>query len=290
MDTTLVTVTVLSMGMAAALSVIVWWLLREERRRSEARIAALQAAARAPILATPPSAAVAAPASTAAPDARGLAADAPPKAKPAPVIAVFKRQPWVSDAAADLPLRSEQAPAAPRPIADGPMFVEPVRTPAWSNRLGIMAAIVLVGASALLFAMTASKARATAAAGTALAQSPTEAGLELISLHDAHANGTLTITGMVRNPHSASLLTRVTVTAYTFDDKGAFLASGRALLDVTSLAPGDDSPFVVTVPVTDAVARYRIGFRGEDGRVIGHVDHRQQGPMAALRLNPDTMQ
>jgi len=287
MDTTLVTVTVLSMGMAAALSVIVWWLLREERRRSEARIAALQAAARAPIFAAP-AATVATPASTAAPGSP--AGNAPPKAKPAPVIAVFRRQPWVTDASADLPLRADQAPAASAPIADGPMFVEPVRTPAWGNRLGIMAAIVLVGASALLFAMTASKARATAAAGTALAQSPTEAGLELISLHDAHANGTLTITGMVRNPRSASLLTRVTVTAYTFDDKGAFLASGRALLDVTSLAPGDDSPFVVTVPVTDAVARYRIGFRGEDGRVIGHVDHRQQGPMAALRLNPDTIQ
>ena len=287
MDTTLVTVTVLSMGMAAALSVIVWWLLREERRRSEARVAALQAAARAPIFAAPPPATVGAPVSSAAPSPAG---NAPAKAKPAPVIAVFRRQPWVTDAAADLPLRAEQAPAASGPIADGPMFVEPVRTPAWGNRLGIMAAIVLVGASALLFAMTASKARATAAAGTALAQSPTEAGLELISLHDAHANGTLTITGMVRNPRSASLLTRVTVTAYTFDDKGAFLASGRALLDVTSLAPGDDSPFVVTVPVTDAVARYRIGFRGEDGRVIGHVDHRQQGPMAALRLNPDTIQ
>ena len=50
---------------------------------------------------------------------------------------------------------------------------------------------------------------------------------------------------------------------------------------LTSLAPGDDSPFVVSVPVTAAVARYRIGFRGEDGRVIAHVDKRQQGPVAA---------
>ena len=68
---------------------------------------------------------------------------------------------------------------------------------------------------------------------------------------------------------------RVTVTAYTFDDKGLFLASGRALIDVTSLAPGDESPFVINVPVTDTVSRYRIGFRGEDGRVIAHVDKRQ---------------
>src|SRR5690349_14717560 len=45
MDTTLVTVTVLSMGMAATLSAIVWRMLRDERRRSEARVAALSAAA-----------------------------------------------------------------------------------------------------------------------------------------------------------------------------------------------------------------------------------------------------
>src|SRR5262249_29637270 len=46
MDTTLVTVTVLSMGMAAALSAIVWRMLRLERHRSNARVAALTAAVR----------------------------------------------------------------------------------------------------------------------------------------------------------------------------------------------------------------------------------------------------
>jgi hypothetical protein len=73
----------------------------------------------------------------------------------------------------------------------------------------------------------------------------------------------------------------VTVTAYTFDENGSFLASGRALIDVTSLSGGDESPFVVSVPVNETVARYRIGFRGEDGRVIAHVDRRQTGPIAA---------
>jgi hypothetical protein len=36
------------------------------------------------------------------------------------------------------------------------------------------------------------------------------------------------------------------------------------------------------VPVSEAVARYRIGFRDEDGHVIAHVDRRQQAPVAAL--------
>src|SRR5436190_20029716 len=104
MDTTLVIVTVLSMGMAAALSVIVWRLLREERRRSEARVAALQAAAQAPT-----------PGRTAAP--------APASAhKPAPVIAAFRAQPRVADAA-DLPLRTPPAgSAAPAALAAQPLF------------------------------------------------------------------------------------------------------------------------------------------------------------------------
>src|SRR4029079_12636241 len=78
MDSTLVTVTVLSMGMAAALSVIVWRLLRDERQRSEARVAALKTRAAAgparhPIAVDlplrPAMAAPAAPASPAAPAA-----------------------------------------------------------------------------------------------------------------------------------------------------------------------------------------------------------------------------
>jgi hypothetical protein len=240
MDTTLVTVTVLSMGMAAALSVIVWRLLRDERRRSEARVAALTAAARTP-------------------------------AKPAPR----------SGPSPDLLLRPETAPAG-----TGAMFVEPTRPSPWGNRLAVMACIALFGTAVLLVAMTlaspregSAATRGTPGAGGA-AQMSADAGLELLSLRDAHQSGTLTITGLVHNPRTAGVLTRVTVTAYAFDDKGAFLASGRALLDVTTLAPGDDSPFVVTVPVGDGVARYRIGFRSEDGRVIGHVDRRQQVPTA----------
>jgi hypothetical protein len=263
MDTTLVTVTILSMGMAAALSVIVWRLLREERRRGDARVAALAAAAGV------------------TPAAPARATDAPVR-RSAPVVAAFRPQGRVID----LPL--SPAGAAREPASARPMFIDAPSPAVWGNRLGIITAIALVGAAALLFAMTASKARAVAAARAATAtgpQVPAEARLELLSLRDTHENGTLTITGLVHNPRTAALLARVTVTAYTFDDKGAFLASGRALLDVTSLAPGDDSPFVVSVPVTDAVARYRVGFRGDDGRVIGHVDRRQQGPIAAVQTN-----
>jgi len=266
MDTTLVSVTLLSMTMAAALSVIVWRMLRDERRRSEARVTALTAMASRP----------ARPAS--APDRR--------------------------PAVIDLPIR--QAPA----IASAPpLFAEPEHASPWGHRFAVMAGVALVIASAILFALTASNRKVTsqsaraadapAAAGrtAGLGDARQGVGLELLSLRDsrqpldggrggpgdtAHAGaGTLTITGLVQNPRGGTMLSRVTVTAYAFDDKGAFLASGRALIDVTSLAPGDESPFVVSVPVSETVARYRIGFRAEDGRVIPHVDKRQQGPVAA---------
>ena len=258
MDTTLVIVTLLSMGMAGALSVIVWRMLRDERERSDARVAALASLA----------------AGSAAPPAR---------------------QATPHD---DLPIRP---PAAPRRVASPPqqqrvgdLFVEHVEEESpWRNRFVVMAALGLVLASVVLFTLAA-KGRVTPrqvrpALPTANTEQPAQApaspqpALELVSMRDARTAGTLTISGLVRNPRTGTPLSRVSVTAYAFDANGAFLASGRALLDVTSLAPGDDSPFLVSVPVTEAVARYRIGFRGEDGRVIAHVDKRQQGPVAALR-------
>jgi len=191
----------------------------------------------------------------------------------------------------DLPIRPAQPVS--RVVAETEIFVDRPQESPWRHRLVVMAALGLVIASVVLFSLAASarasaRARALQAAPAAAAQNtpastPAQAGLELTSLRDSRAPGELTITGLVRNPRGGAVLTRVAVTAYAFDDKGTLLASGRALIDVTSLAPGDESPFEVSVPVTETVARYRIGFRSEDGRVIAHVDKRQQGPMAALR-------
>jgi hypothetical protein len=186
--------------------------------------------------------------------------------------------------AEDLPLHASDAP-----VTTSALFAEPVRSSPWGSRIAVMAGLAMLGASIVLVALTAAKTRTAAPArgaspvAAATAADMSAPGLELLSLRDARQDDTLTITGMVQNPLGGRLLSRVAVTAYAFDDKGAFLASGRALIDVTSLAPGDESPFLVTVPVSGTVARYRIGFRSEDGRVIAHVDKRQQTPIAALR-------
>jgi hypothetical protein len=246
MDTTLVTVTLISMAMAASLSVIVWRMLRDERQRSDARVIALTAKAR-------------------------------PAAPPRPTRL-------------DLPIRETPMPAS---LSSTAMFAERESESPWGHRAAVMAGLGLVLASVVRFALAASgrsrevrpqAAPAAAASAQPAAATPAAAGLELLSLRDARDAGTLTITGLVHNPRGGAPLSRVTVTAYAFDDKGSFLASGRAPLEVAVLTPGDDSPFVVTVPVTEAVARYRIGFRGEDGRVIAHVDKRQQAAVAALGL------
>lgn len=285
MDTTLVTVTVLSMSMAAALSVIVWRLLRDERRRSEARIAALanaalsgsrlQERASTPVPPVPPKGGNYRP-EVVPPKGGSSASDAiPPKG------GSYKEGSGGRAGGSSEPDELLLHPVA-APVTTSALFVEPPRSSPWGNRLAVMAGLALLVASTVFFAMTASRARGAAPARNAAADRVAgQAGLELTSLHDWRKTDSLTITGMVQNPVAGSLLTHVTVMAYAFDDKGTFLASGRAPLDIASLAPGDQSPFAVTVPVTDTVARYRIGFRGEDGRVIGHVDRRQPPSVAA---------
>jgi hypothetical protein len=103
--------------------------------------------------------------------------------------------------------------------------------------------------------------------------------LELLSLkHSTDQNGAFVVTGLVQNPTEGASLRGVVATVYLFDQQGRYFASGRARLDVTTLGPGEESPFVVQVPHAAAVSRYRVGFRLDDGGVVAHVDRRGQTP------------
>src|SRR5262249_57806591 len=105
---------------------------------------------------------------------------------------------------------------------------------------------------------------------------------ELISLKHTQEQNGLTISGLVQNPRTGATLSQITATAFLFSADGTFLTSGRAPLDFTTLAAGDESPFVINVPVTGAVARYRVSFRDQTGRVIGHIDRRNNGAVARV--------
>ena len=108
----------------------------------------------------------------------------------------------------------------------------------------------------------------------------------MLSLKQTQDTGALTITGLVQNPRDGAVLSKISATALVFGADGTFLASGRAPLDYTVLRPGDESGFVISVPVSAPVARYRVGFRSEDGRVIGHIDRRTATTMASSSNAP----
>jgi hypothetical protein len=242
------TVTVLSLALAAGLSVIVWRLLQAERERSEARVEALRQMA----------------------DAERL---------------------QHADAAhfADTPIdrMSEPSSIALRddlPTGPADLFTEPPGQPAWAKRAAFaaIAGVVLVGGVTLLrpSAAVTESASPASSSGAAAAGTP----LDLLSLHHDQQGETLTISGLVQNPRGGRPLEGVVATAQLVGADGSIVGSGRSALDYTRLAPGDESPFVVTMPAAQGVARYRIGFRTTDGRVVGHVDRRARStPVARVQ-------
>lgn len=254
MDTLLILVTVLSLVMAAGLSLVVLKLLREERLRSDARVAALLDAA------------------STHHTSEGPAASGAVRRRPAPAEAPRKGAPHFGSPAprraarehsGDLPLRTGQ------PTAD--LFVEPPRQASWGPRIALAAGAIalLLGAGFTVWSPARPVAGGPLAAGAA--------ALELLTLRHVTDAGSLTVSGVVQNPKDGLARRRAVATAYALAADGSIVASGQAPLDVITFGPGEESPFVVRIPVAGAagtVARYRIGFRADDGSVIAHVDRR----------------
>ena len=240
MDWLMPLVTGLSLGIAALLGLLLTRLMREDRRRENARVALLTelSVERRP---------------APQPVAEGLRPAAVPPA----------------DRLADLELRPG---AAAVPDAAGGLFQPAAEPPAWPRRLAVMAAMaVMVALGALAWRALPDRPAPAVAAATPAEATP----LDLLSLRHDHDGGVFIVTGLMQNPRGGAALTGVEATVLAFGDDGAMLASGRAPLDFTVVTPGDESPFVIRVPVERTVARYRVGFRTADGRVLAHVDRRQ---------------
>jgi hypothetical protein len=243
MTTILLTITIVSFILTIALAAFVMKLLRDERRRSSARVAALT-----------------------------QMADVESPADAILSNAVVTEPDWTIN-------REDRAPLT----MSGDLFAVHEARAAWPRRLGGAAAIVaIVGLVGIVIRSGTPFDRRVATETAAVGASSTQPGgmLDLLSLKHTQAANTLTITGLVQNPRDGVALSKVAATAFLFGADGTFLASGRAPLDFTVLRPGDESGFVITVPVTLPVARYRIGFRGDDGRIIGHVDRRGANSIA----------
>ena len=166
----------------------------------------------------------------------------------------------------DLRLRPDDPADAGRPQ----IFQAETEPAPWLRRaLAASAVAAVVLTMAWAWSLTPATRPSPAASSTARTLP-----LELMSLRHAQEADAFTVTGLVQNPRGSHQLRRVEATVLLFDSRGTMLTSGRAPLDFTALAAGDESPFLIRVPVTTAVARYRVGFRGADGQVLGHVDRR----------------
>lgn len=168
-------------------------------------------------------------------------------------------------------------PAAASP-GIGELFA-PTHSDAARGAPAIKAAAGVVMAIILLVAVAVNRGERAGTTPTAAA-----APLELLSMRHARQGDTFTISGLVRNPRGGGEIARVAAVVFAFDRAGTFVASGRAPLDFTTLDPGDESPFVVSIPDVSEVGRYRVSFRTGDG-AVRHVDRRaEQSRLAAAGL------
>jgi hypothetical protein len=245
MEIVLLVITVMSLAAAFIMGLAAWRLSRDERARSAARIAALSAAADTDL---PTPAAV----------DRRPAAPVVPTASAAPVA------PW-TPARAPAPLgEAFLGSSLARPSSGGQHGL--------AIAAGVLFITMMVGGYFTVFGGDSPSASAAASAGA-------EAPLELVSLRHERQRAELAITGLVRNPASGAAVEKLAAVVLLFDQQGALLTNARADVDFTTLAPGDESPFVITLAAPPTVARYRVSFRNDSG-VVPHIDRRGQDPLA----------
>ena len=286
METILLAVTAASLLVALVMSAAAWRMSREERARAAARVAALAAASSLeqdyPSEARPD------------PPAQWPASRVPATASPSPLPASagVGELNLNAFAAEELPLRV--APIAPVAVVSHPAaspniagtFLttgDPLHESAGRQRGLALAAVILflaVGGAAY-WALSNSDADTPAAASAASA-----APLELVSLRHERHGSRLSLAGLVRNPSAGIPVDGLTTVVFLFDAQGGFITSGRAGVDFKRIAPGDESPFVITVEAPPNVARYRVSFRTDAG-IVAHVDRRGEQPVAAADVGKD---
>jgi hypothetical protein len=264
MDTVLIAVTALSLAMAIGMAIVVAKLLRDDRERSDARVAALTAMAAGPV------------------------------ARQGEIVGALHDT--------EATRRTRFAGAAVHTVAEvlGDLELRPARTDAgraelfaprhdpspWGPRLAVIGSLTAAVAVALFAVSVAGRHSNGATTPAAPAPVAESVPLELVALRHSRDAGSLTISGLVQNPKTGVPQSRLIATAFVFGPDGTFLTSSRAPLDISRLAPGEESPFIVAVPVSGEVSRYRIGFRTEDGQVVAHVDKRTPETFASKQEQP----
>jgi hypothetical protein len=242
-------VATLTSTLAIGLTIVLLRLMRQDRQRSEARVLALVTLAANPARA---------------------AFDAPP------VRLERRAAAGRIEPAAQKPLR--RAAAVDAPAIETPELFEPAVPRAASHLLYIgIGAAIMVTLIAIGFRWSLSSAQAPTTETSAAVTAPAAAAqpLSLVSLrHEQSSDGTLVISGVVANPAGSVTRDRIFAAAALVGAGGELIATARAPLDFTSLAAGEESPFVVRISGAGNVARYRIGFRDAAGNAVAHIDRR----------------
>jgi hypothetical protein len=271
MEWMLIGVSVVSLVIATAMSVVAWKLARDSRQRSAARVEALEdlafgdlgedAGGLVPALASGPPARSARPVLTM------------PK-PPAPVAARFTTLDTGESDAPETP--SWDAPVAHDDEADALFASRDQRAPRgrWVALVGV-AAMMALGAGTV-YALHTPGAFSLSGINMPSTDRPIiNRPLELMSLrYSTDEPGFFTVSGLVHNPLGAPSLRGVSVVVYLFDEQGQYAGNGRIALDVSTLEPDIDSTFMLRVKITGPVSRYRVGFRFPDGAVVAHIDKR----------------
>ncbi len=157
----------------------------------------------------------------------------------------------------------------------------------WSRRVAIAGAITALLAAGVFVGWPGDSTAPTSSVRDAPPAAAADAApLELVGLRHVRDAQGLTISGIVQNPRGGAPVHGLVATGYVFGPGGAFLTSGRAPLDATLLSPGEESPFIVNLPVNGDVARYRVGFRTADGAVVAHVDKREPDTLVSKQEQP----
>lgn len=159
----------------------------------------------------------------------------------------------------------------------------PART-GWGRSVLVVVVFMAAGAGTVygLYGMDQSFVWPSLPAGATTQAQP----LELLSLtHRRESGGDFVVTGLVQNPSAARQTPALVAVVYLFDADGQYFTSGKAAIDVPTLAPGDQSPFLIRIPNISKVSRYRLGFRLGDGGVFAHVDRRGEPLIGTTAAN-----
>lgn len=264
MELVLGIVSVVSVVLAVILGVVAWRLLRQDRDRSAARVEALElealSGADEPNLEIRTVAAV--PAYREPAQARFTTLDDDEDEGREEIV---------------LPAYQPRRAAIP-----DQMFGATLEAPARGRgvwRMVLAAAAMVVVAGGAIYAVRSADVIAEAGRRLTAPRLTAIEPLELLSIrHTADGGDQFTVTGLVHNPADGSSLDDLVAVVYLFDDEGRYFASGRGRIDSRPFRPGDESGFVVSIPTTESVSRYRVGFRSDDGAVVNHVDRRGHEP------------